>query len=158
MNQIEQLGAIEDIKQLKARYFRLMDTKDWVNFERLFCTDAILDMRKALGSTEDENGLVAGAKNIVIFVRNAVDKLITVHQGHMPEIELISLHSARGVWPMEDVLVWPDGSSVPIKSLHGYGHYHETYECIDAVWYIKSSALTRLRVDIIPAADSGQVQ
>ena len=27
---------------------------------------------------------------------------------------------------MEDMLRWPDGTE-----LHGYGHYHETYEKVD---------------------------
>jgi hypothetical protein len=34
-------------------------------------------------------------------------------------------------------------------NLVGYGHYHETYECIDGRWLIKSSKLTRLREDIV---------
>ena len=29
MDTVERLDAIEAIKQLKARYFRCMDTKDW---------------------------------------------------------------------------------------------------------------------------------
>ena len=31
--------------------------------------------------------------------------------------------------------------------MHGYGHYHETYEKLDGRWLIKTIALTRLRVD-----------
>jgi hypothetical protein len=33
--------------------------------------------------------------------------------------------------------------------MHGYGHYHETYEKVDGRWRIKSSKLTRLREDIV---------
>lgn len=33
-------------------------------------------------------------------------------------------------------------------TLHGYGHYHETYEKIDGRWRIKTSKLTRLREDV----------
>ncbi len=32
MNDVERLLAIEDIRQLKARYYRCMDTKDWRAF------------------------------------------------------------------------------------------------------------------------------
>jgi hypothetical protein len=37
---------------------------------------------------------------------------------------------------------------VPTLTLHGYGHYHETYEKIDGRWRIKTSKLTRLREDV----------
>ena len=47
---------------------------------------------------------------------------------------------------MEDKLRWPAGA--PIRTLHGYGHYHETYEKTDAGWRIKTIRLTRLRVDV----------
>ena len=43
---------------------------------------------------------------------------------------------------MEDMLRWPDGTE-----LHGYGHYHEVYEKVDGAWRIRSSTLTRLRMD-----------
>ena len=54
--------------------------------------------------------------------------------------------SAKAIWAMEDKLWWPEGS--PIKHMHGYGHYHETYQrCGDGHWRIKSLKLTRLRAD-----------
>jgi hypothetical protein len=34
--------------------------------------------------------------------------------------------------------------------MHGYGHYHETYEAHDGDWRISSSTLTRLRTDFTP--------
>ena len=44
MDGIERLQAIEDIKQLKARYFRCMDTKDWDGFAAVFTPDATMDV------------------------------------------------------------------------------------------------------------------
>ena len=41
----------------------------------------------------------------------------------MPEIEITSPTPATGVWAMEDMLRWPNGTE-----MHGYGHYYETYE------------------------------
>ena len=52
--------------------------------------------------------------------------------------------TARGVWAMEDLLSLPDNLS---QVLHGWGHYHETYERIGGQWRIKTLQLTRLRVD-----------
>ena len=37
----QQLWEIEQIKQLKARYFRLMDTKDWDAWRELFTDDCV---------------------------------------------------------------------------------------------------------------------
>ena len=32
--------------------------------------------------------------------------------------------------------------------LHGFGHYHEDYEKSERGWRIKTSLLTRLRMDV----------
>jgi hypothetical protein len=60
----------------------------------------------------------------------------------MPEIELTSATTAKGIWAMQDLLRWPDG-----RELSGYGHYHETYQRVDGAWRIKTLKLTRLRMD-----------
>jgi hypothetical protein len=144
---IERLAAIEDIKQLKARYFRCMDTKDWAGFADVFASDAVMDMRGEMrdGTTEGE-GLTTGNHEIAAFVRGAVDAITTVHHGHMPEIEITSATTATGIWAMEDKLRWPEGA--PISTLHGYGHYHEQYERTADGWRISRTTLTRLRIDV----------
>lgn len=45
---------------------------------------------------------------------------------------------------MEDILHTPEDS---VNVVHGFGHYHETYERIDGEWRINTLRLTRLRVD-----------
>jgi hypothetical protein len=147
LTEIERLTAMEEIRQLKARYFRSMDTKDWTGLEAVFSDTAELDMRgEAADKSKAATALVVGAPNIMAFIRNAVLELVTVHHGHMPEIEITSPTQARGIWAMEDILKWPEGAAV--KTLHGYGHYHETYRKTDAGWRIETSKPTRLRVDI----------
>ena len=87
-----------------------------------------------------------GNREIAAFVRASIDAVTTVHHGHTPEIDVTSSTSATGNWAMEDHLWWPEGS--PIARMHGYGHYHETYEKIDGRWLITSTTLTRLRTDV----------
>ena len=130
------MDDIEMIKQLKARYFRTMDTKDWAAMRHLFTDDVVID------TTESGGGVVTGAHEFVEFLRGAIGDVVTVHHGHMPEIEVTSETAATGVWSMEDMLRWPDG-----LELHGYGHYHETYQKDGGTWRIQSSRLTRLRMD-----------
>ncbi len=130
---------IEEIKQLKARYCRLLDTKDWASWRSVFADDFVSDTSEAGGQ------IVSGADEFVAFTRGNIGKPSqpTVHQVHAPEIELLSATSARGVWAIEDVVALAPG-----VNLRGYGHYRETYVKTEGRWYIKSSKLTRLREDI----------
>ena len=132
---------IEAIKQLKARYFRCMDTKDWDGMRQVFAQDVHID------TSGDGGGIQDDADDFMAMLRSNIEDVVTVHHGHMPEIELTSPTTATGIWAMEDHLWWPEGA--PLKHLHGYGHYHETYEKgADGTWRIKSLLLTRLRVDL----------
>jgi SnoaL-like domain len=126
----------EPIKQLKARYFRFMDTKDWDAMRRVFADDVTMD------TTASGGNVMTGADVCIEFLRETIGDVITVHHGHMPEIEVTSPTTATGIWAMEDMLRWPNGTE-----LHGYGHYHETYEMIAGAWRIKTLTLTRLRMD-----------
>ena len=131
---------IEAIKQLKARYFRTMDTKDWAGMRQLFTDDVVMD------TTDSGGGVVTGADAFLEFLRQTLADAVTVHHGHMPEIELTSPTTATGIWALHDVIVWPDGTR-----LDGDGHYHETYERVGGRWQITSSTLTRLRMDFTGA-------
>jgi len=142
----ERLAAIEDIKALKARYFRAMDTKDWDAFAGVFTAYAAIDMSEELSAGPGRDPVVRGREQVVAFVRGAIDAVTTVHHGHMPEITVTSATTATGIWAMEDMLRWPEGAT--IRTLHGFGHYHERYERVDGHWLIAQTRLTRLRVDV----------
>jgi len=51
---------------------------------------------------------------------------------------------------MEDLIRWEEGSSMPIRSLQGYGHYHEQYRREDGAWRIWRSRLPRRPVVGVP--------
>lgn len=146
MDAAERLLAVEEIKQLKARYFRCMDTKDWEGFAEVFASDAVMDMTEEAGAPAgDLSHITRGAEAIASMAQAGMEGVQTVHHGHMPEIEILSPTTARGVWAMEDRLRWEAG---PVRSLHGYGHYHDTYEKGEAGWRIASTSLTRIRLDV----------
>jgi uncharacterized protein (TIGR02246 family) len=134
---------VEAIRQLKARYFRTMDTKDWAGMRQVFTDDVVMD------TTEAGGGLVEGADAFMAFLEEALGEATTVHQGHMPEIELTSDTTATGVWALNDIVIWPGG-----MRLDGYGHYHETYQKSGGTWRIKGSRLTRLHVDFVVPDDA----
>jgi uncharacterized protein (TIGR02246 family) len=135
---------IEAIRQLKARYFRTIDTKDWAGLRDVFTDDVVVD------SVESGGEVVTGIDEFLAFLPQALDGVVSVHHGHMPEIEVTSATTATGIWAMEDMLRWPNG-----MELHGYGHYHETYRKTDAGWRIATTKLTRLRQDMTPPSEEG---
>ncbi|MGE2730634.1 nuclear transport factor 2 family protein [Mycolicibacterium vaccae] len=134
------LVEIEAIKTLKARYCRLMDTKQWTQWRALFADDFRSDTAAAGGK------VIVGADEFVEFTRRSLGDRATVHQVHAPEIELTSGTTANAVWALEDVV-----RLAPGVNLRGYGHYTETYEKVDGRWLFTSSTLTRVREDIFNA-------
>lgn len=151
----ERLVAIEEIKNLKARYFRAIDTKDWELLGSVFAADAVFDFREAgidPVDTEDTGQgpkPVEGGEAIVSAVAKMLEHVQSVHHGHVPEITIDSVTTATGIWPMEDVIRRLDEQGRPQKKggFTGYGHYHETYVRVDGSWRIRTSTITRLRVN-----------
>ncbi|MGE0773669.1 MAG: nuclear transport factor 2 family protein [Sphingomonadaceae bacterium] len=158
MDDLSRLVAIEEIKTLKARYFRGVDTKDWVLLDDVMAEDIVVDYRgtatdpgTGINYAPDATGdTIQGRALVIDGLKKSLDGIVSAHQGYMPEIEILSDTEARGVWAMFDALRFPAGA--PISALSGFGHYHETYQKIDGRWRIKTLRLPRLRVDVVPVA------
>ena len=136
-----ELADIEAIKQLKARYFRFLDTKDWDAFADVFTDDCV-----HLLPVEDDRPAVPNDQYLVDIRRTLADAT-TVHHGHMPEIEIVGPDEAVGTWAMFDDVEIPREGEAPMH-LQGYGHYYETYRrCGDGQRRISSKRNVRLRVD-----------
>jgi SnoaL-like domain len=145
MDTLQGLLAIEDIKALKARYCRFLDTKDWDGLASLFLEDAVLDVTQDTG-----NPPINGQAAIIDQIKFAVVEAASSHQVHTPEIQLISDDAATGVWAMQDRVVWQPGRSpIPgVVSITGYGQYHEDYERTADGWKFAAIRLTRFHVDM----------
>jgi hypothetical protein len=130
------MDDLEEIKKLKARYFRGLDTKDWDLYRSVFADDMVFTF---LGTGD----VVEGLDEFMDYARSL--NMTSVHHGHMPEIELTSPTTATGIWSMEDHVRWVDGYET-----HGYGHYFETYEKVEDSWRIKTMKLAYLRTDRTP--------
>jgi hypothetical protein len=115
MELVEKLLAIEEIKQLKARYFRSVDTKDRAGLSRIFSEDAVFDMGggSKVNPGPGETRVVTGGAAIVDILLTSLDKrMVSVHQGFCHEIEILSPDEARGIIGMEDrVVMMEDGKS-----------------------------------------------
>jgi hypothetical protein len=137
---VERLLAIEAIKQLKARYFRYLDTKQWPELQQLFTSDARYVVDGGSGHHEWDHPAA-----FIEHLRGRLEDAATVHHGHMPEIDVDDATHARAVWAMFDYVDVPGQSPY-----QGFGHYEETYRDDGNGWRISSLRLTRLRVDVLP--------
>jgi hypothetical protein len=148
------LDDLEQIRLLKARYFRFADTKQWDEFRALFTNDCQVDTGVVPGD-DDPNAVGFRATNADQFVATVRERLsggISVHHGHTPEIELTGPSTAKGIWALFDLVRRGPGS--PFPSWRGYGHYHEEYRKEEGVWRISSLRLTRLLLEPAEALDS----
>jgi hypothetical protein len=155
MDALARLVAIDDIKQLKARYFRLMDTRDFNGMAGVFCRDAFFDCSEGMyatpvgGKPEGMVGAVIhGRDAIMAWIRGAFAEQTGTHQGHCHEITIDSDTEAHGVIAMEDYIRGLDRKS-PL--IHATGHYWERYRVEDGAWRIAETKLTRLFNDLDPA-------
>jgi hypothetical protein len=148
VDQVATLTDIEAIKRLKARYCQYLDSKDWDAWRDLFADDFESEIAGAGGRQ------TIGADEFVAYTRRTLGRLsqATVHQVHSPDITVTSSTTARGVWALNDIV-----RLIPAVTVHGYGHYHETYEKSGGRWRITSSKLTRLREDVSVPLLSGAV-
>lgn len=141
---------IEQIRLLKARYFRYMDEKNWGGLRTLFADDIRFDVRGGMAPSRRDDSYddppIVGADAAVAFLSGALGAAVSIHQGFMPEIEVKADGAATGIWAMADIIRAPEGA--PYREIRGHGHYHETYRRIDGAWRIATLRLTRLAVDI----------
>lgn len=151
MTETERLVAIEEIRQVKARYFRGVDTADGDLVRGILAEDCVLDYRGCCTDPATGRDFLP-AMNVVLrgsanWTSDAFKRagIVSVHQGHNVEIALTSDTTATGIWSMTDRMFFPEGA--PFATLTGYGYYHETYEKVGGRWTIKTTRIERLRVE-----------
>ncbi|MEU1535327.1 nuclear transport factor 2 family protein [Streptomyces fagopyri] len=135
---VQRLADIEDIRQVKARYFRYLDSKQWSKLAALFSAHPTIDVGVKYSSGKEL------AEKTAALLGDAP----TAHQGFLPEIQVHG-NRATAIWAMEDYVSFPAGSSYK-NGFHGYGEYRDAYQRIHGHWYISSTVLSRFRVDTVP--------
>ena len=142
---LQELLAREAIKEVKARYLRAVDEKDWAGLRETLADDARFDL---MGTQTIEGG-----DAFVAFTREVIEgrDARTVHRGHMPEIAIDGPTKARGQWTLVDYIEWPsDPETGERRGMRGYGRYEEIYRKLDGAWKIADWRLTYLRIDPLP--------
>jgi hypothetical protein len=89
--------TLEQIRAVKARYCRFVDTKDWQGLSSLFTEDAVLDI-----SDETDWAPIVGRSALLKLISTSLAHARSAHQVHSPEITLIGEDEAAGIWAMQD--------------------------------------------------------
>lgn len=132
MNPTQKLQSMEEIRRVKARFFRCVDTQRWDDLREVFADDVEIDLT-AIGG-----GVLEGADAFVQFLREILSEATTIHLGHTPEITVTSPTTASAIWMLHDILI------VGGTRTSSYGHLHDEYIEQDGTWLIARSVVTQI--------------
>ena len=138
---VEHLRAIEE---LKYRYVRGLDLKDWDLFASTLAEDA---------TASYSGGVVAlsGRDAIVKYMRDnlGIETRITSHKVHHPEITLNDDGTASGVWALEDLVIDLDAGI----RIEGCAYYDDSYVLNDGAWLIQATGYRRVYETLEPRTE-----
>ena len=145
INAMLDLEAIELIKQLKARYFRFLDTADYEGLKTIFTQDAGIHYR-----SPSYNHQRQGWDDIEAFLQESFSKTkFGIHTGHHPEITVAG-DKATGIWYLHDKFVSLDDNI----TFEGSAIYKDQYVKESGQWKIAYSEYDRLFEEITVRNDS----
>ncbi|MGH3307189.1 MAG: nuclear transport factor 2 family protein [Nocardioides sp.] len=121
---------LEQIRQLKYRYLRTLDTKQWDDFADCFVPDA----------TADYDGLAFPDRAALVdYMRtNLGSAIVTMHHCHHPEIA-VDGDTATGRWYLHDQVI----SAEYGFRLEGAAFYEDRYIRTDAGWKVAHTGYER---------------
>lgn len=122
----DDIRAIED---LKYRYVRFLDTKDWESFADCLTPDV----------TSDYNGLEFSDRNTLVeYMRTNLADILTMHQVHHPELD-VDGDNATGRWYLYDKVLVPAYDYY----LEGAAFYEDRYVRTADGWKIAHTGYVR---------------
>ncbi len=124
------MDDVEQIKQLKYRYLRTLDCKQWSDFEDCFLPEVTADYAGLV--FEDRAALVGYLRE------NMGEGLLSMHQVHHPEISVDGDH-ATGTWYLQDRVVVPEMDFV----LEGAAFYEDRYVRTPDGWKVGHTGYRR---------------
>ncbi len=129
------MSDLEDIKQVKYRYLRALDTKKWDEFAATLTEDIAGDYGSSLG----EEHRFTDRDALVEFMRNSLPaNVISEHRVTHPEIT-IDGDEATGTWYLQDRVIVADFDFMLI----GAAFYHDRYRRTADGWKICATGYER---------------
>lgn len=124
---LARLEALEAIRLLKHRYLNACDLKQVEVIRDCFAEGAISIDYGPVGTFTDRDRFVALYREMACHAR-----VIDMHHGANPEIELLGENEAVGRWALYYFNL--DGETGATRQLGGL--YEDRYRCIDGAWKI----------------------
>tara|TARA_R110002049_G_scaffold9747_10_gene48871 strand:+ start:3362 stop:3871 length:510 start_codon:yes stop_codon:yes gene_type:complete len=145
---MNELLEIEKIKQLKARYLRGLDTNDWEVFASSMTADCTGQYNSGKLGFESREEIVA-------FMRENLsgEKVLTLHQGHQPEIEVIDEDNARGSWYLQDIVIHLEAG----VRIYGSAIYEDVYRKENGTWKICATGYRRVFEAVEPLGEGHMI-
>lgn len=139
---MQTLYDIEQIKQLKARYFRAIDTCNLALLGQVLSDDVRISFDSPTYQFE-----LRGMQEALDFYRNAfTHRRFGMHHGHTPEIA-VDGDRATGMWYLHDLFINLDEQTL----LTGSALYEDVYvRSPDGAWRIQNTGYRRLLEMIEP--------
>lgn len=136
----EDLVEIEAIKQVKYRYLRAVDTRDWDLLATTLTEDATSAYSSGKLSYEGRDAIIA-------FLRESMPEkdMLTSHKVHHPEIELTGPDTATARWGLEDVVIILPAN----MNLRGAAYYEDKMVKVDGEWRIAHTGYRRLYEEVV---------
>ena len=141
----DETSIIKNIREAKSRYCRFVDTKQWKDFAKLFARKPKIRFLNVDGTVLAE---FESTDDFVAVTTAYLTDTKTIHQVHNDEIEIVSETEVKAIWSMEDYIVFNDREDDRPASMHGYGHYHETWRLEENAWRLASIELRRTILEI----------
>jgi hypothetical protein len=131
----EDLVEIEAIKQVKYRYLRAVDTRDWDLLESTLAEEATSAYSSGKLSYNGRDAIVA-------FLRESMPEkdMLTSHKVHHPEITLTGPDTADARWGLEDVVIILSAG----LTLRGAAIYEDKMVKRNGEWRIAHTGYRRL--------------
>jgi len=142
---LQQMLDYKEILELKARFVRTVDAKDWKGYRDVFHSEGRFDFGGDFA--------VQGGGAFVDAVAGQLEGATSVHRAFLPEIEFKSATEAEGKWAVNDYIEWrPDPVTGERRGFQGFGYEYELYRKIDGAWKIAGWHLKYIRMDPLPRA------
>lgn len=133
---VQQLLDIEAIKQVKHAYFRCIDTGNFEELAGYFHPDVTVHF---IGGTYEWK--LQGRDDYVGSISQSFHtRSVGHHNGHHPEIDILSPTEATGIWYLADHMWILEHKAYTT----GTAIYWDRYEKVDGRWLIKDTRYERL--------------
>jgi hypothetical protein len=134
--EVTRLKEIEAVKRCKYQYWRCFDTANLEGMREVLHPDVVLSVEAGVYSMKYE-----GRDNYVEMVRTGAHAdMISHHNGHHPEIDIVGPEEAIGTWYLyDDLYEYRRG-----YRLLGTAFYRDRYVKHEGRWKIRYSQFHRL--------------